>query len=122
MRLYTNRDAKFVGNAFRGHTNARLYFASPFFSDAGVIEELLATGCTVRLIVRLSERTSPSALRSLLPHPSVQVRWFNREDFHAKLYIFGTQFALIGSANLTKAALLSNRRFGRSPRRYGRLR
>jgi hypothetical protein len=85
-----------------------VFIASAFFTDADVIRSLVAADCNVRLVVRLGFPTNPYALERLMGHPQIQVRFFTNPAFHPKLYIFGDKEALVGSANLTNAALLSN--------------
>ncbi len=60
------------------------------------------------MVVRLGFPTKPSALRALINKPGIQIRYFSDSTFHPKLYIFGDKVALLGSANLTKSALLTN--------------
>ncbi|HDZ0998810.1 TPA: alcohol dehydrogenase, partial [Klebsiella pneumoniae] len=73
-----------------------------------VIDSLLEKGCHIRIIVRLGFPTSPFALEKLLSHKNVEARFFTNNSFHPKLYIFGDSSLLVGSANLTNAALLTN--------------
>ncbi|WP_320720055.1 phospholipase D-like domain-containing protein, partial [Enterobacter sp. 296B2] len=73
-----------------------------------VIDSLLEKGCHIRIIVRLGFPTSPFALEKLLSHKNVEARFFTNNSFHPKLYIFGDRLLLVGSANLTNAALLTN--------------
>lgn len=110
--LYTNRNTEsdFVKNALlasmEGVTN--VFIAVAFFTDSDVIETMTETGRHVRLIVRLGFPTSPLALRKITSNPNVEIRYFTHRSFHPKLYIFGDRLALVGSANLTSAALLTN--------------
>jgi hypothetical protein len=39
---------------------------------------------------------------------SVELRFYTDRSFHPKLYIFGDKVAFVGSANLTRAAILTN--------------
>ncbi|MDV0374519.1 phospholipase D-like domain-containing protein, partial [Klebsiella michiganensis] len=48
------------------------------------------------------------SLEKLLSHKNVEARFFTNNSFHPKLYIFGDSSLLVGSANLTNAALLTN--------------
>lgn len=110
--LYTNRNAHrdFVQNAFYklvGNVQ-NVFIAVAFFTETDVVDELVANGCHVRLIVRLGFPTNPDALLKVIRNPSVETRFFTDRSFHPKLYIFGDQEALVGSANLTKAAILTN--------------
>src|ERR1019366_8937974 len=69
---------------------------------------MVSKGCKVRLIVRLGFPTSPFAIERLLNSPNVEMRYFTDHSFHPKLYIFGDKTALVGSANLTRSAILTN--------------
>jgi len=86
-----------------------IFLASPFFSYDDIINEMRTKCSLIRLIVRLGPATSPIALRQIIDHPEVQIRYFTSRKFHSKLYIFGDKKALIGSANFTIAGLQSNR-------------
>ena len=114
MKLYTNRTAKdTVREAFRSYAHGvnEILIASPFFSYDALLKEILETNktCLIRLVVRLGPATSPDALKTILSHEKVQIRYFTSPLFHAKIYIFGDRTALIGSANLTEAGFQSNR-------------
>lgn len=89
-------------------TACEAYLASPFFTTIKPIEELIRRGCTVHLVVRLCSITTPAALRPMVQHPQVRVRYYTDRSFHAKLYIVG-DVAMVGSANLTDAGMMSNR-------------
>ncbi len=39
---------------------------------------------------------------------NVEIRYFTDSAFHPNLYVFGLRAALVGSANLTNAAITSN--------------
>jgi len=84
------------------------FLASPFFSTLEPIRALTERGCNVRLIVRLCSITPPSVLRQALADPNVTIRYYTSQNFHAKLYIID-DLAMVGSANLTNAGLMSNR-------------
>jgi len=60
------------------------------------------------MIIRLGYPTKPEALRTILNREGIQVRFVNDRSFHPKLYIFGGHCAIVGSSNLTDAALKSN--------------
>jgi HKD family nuclease len=85
-----------------------IYVASAFFTNADVVEELAREAKVIRIVVRLQFPTDPDALAAVLKLGSVQVRYFSHPSFHPKLYLFGDRMALVGSANLTRAALFSN--------------
>lgn len=82
--------------------------ASPFFSTFDPIEKLTKRGCEVKLIVRLCSVTPPTVVAKAMADPLVTLRFFTSRAFHAKLYIVDDQ-AMVGSANLTSAGLMSNR-------------
>ncbi|CAN0603354.1 unnamed protein product, partial [Ectocarpus sp. 12 AP-2014] len=82
--------------------------AAPFFTFPLPLEILADKGCEIRLIVRFSPITTPQALKSAFENPNVRVRYFTDTKFHSKIYIVD-DVALVGSANLTDAGLMSNR-------------
>lgn len=96
------------------------YLASPFFTTIDPIRTLTENGCTVRLLVRLCSITPPKIVQQALADPNVTLRYYTSRDFHAKLYIID-DVAMVGSANLTIAGLMTNRevsvvlRKGRDP-------
>jgi len=47
-------------------------------------------------------------LKDLLGREGIQIRFVNDRSFHPKLYIFGGTCAIVGSSNLTDAALMTN--------------
>lgn len=112
MDLYTNRVSKndFIRNGIIKHIEdgMDLFIASAFFTESDVVDEILARGCHLRIVVRLGFPTSPVALEKLLNHDNVEARFFTSNSFHPKLYIFGDKTILLGSANLTRSATLSN--------------
>jgi hypothetical protein len=85
-----------------------IFIATAFFTEFDVMDELASRDVSIRLVVRLGFPTSPYALAKAMRLKNVQLRYFNDRSFHPKLYIFGNSKALVGSANLTRAALLSN--------------
>jgi HKD family nuclease len=110
--LYANRNEyrDFVQNAI-GRLSAdgcNVYIAVAFFTEASVVEDLLAKGCRTRIVVRLGFPTSPDALQRLMGKAGVEIRYFTGHAFHPKVYIFGDKAALVGSANLTRSAILTN--------------
>jgi HKD family nuclease len=112
LGLYANRNSNgdFVENAIQKLTDtpSNVYVAVAFFTEADVIESMIAKGNRVRLIVRLGFPTSPKALQRLLNNEKVEIRYFTSHSFHPKVYLFGDRTALVGSANLTRAAILTN--------------
>ncbi|MEF1226841.1 phospholipase D-like domain-containing protein, partial [Vibrio fortis] len=112
MDLYTNRTSKndFIKHGIIQHVEdgMDLFIASAFFTESDVVDDLLAKGCHLRIVVRLGFPTSPTALGKLLNHKNVEARFFTSNSFHPKLYIFGDKTILLGSANLTRSAILTN--------------
>jgi len=109
--LYTNRTSlrDFVQNGILSVSDVPdVYIAVAFFTEPNIVEEIAGNGSRIRLIVRLGFPTNPSALKKLISHKNIEIRFFTDTSFHPKLYIFGDKLALIGSANLTRSALLSN--------------
>ena len=78
LGLYANRNkyGDFVQNAIEKFTAtpSNVYIAVAFFTEVGVVNDLVKKGCKVRLIVRLGFPTSPHALKSLLDGQQVEVR------------------------------------------------
>lgn len=110
--LWTNRSAlsDFVQNGLNQYKAAfsEAYIAVAFFTEGDVIRDILDSGCHVRMVVRLGFPTNPSVLRQFLNNPSIELRYYSSTSFHPKLYVFGDKVALLGSANLTRAAILTN--------------
>jgi PLD-like domain len=109
--LYANtRATDFTINFFlnTGPRPRSGFLAAPFFTAIEPIKALTDKECDVRLIVRFSPITTPEALRQAFENPRVKVRYFTDAKFHTKLYIIDDA-ALVGSANLTKNGLESNR-------------
>jgi hypothetical protein len=110
--LFANRSAHrdFVTNELqrRGADGCDVFIAVAFFTEADVVQTFLDNGCNVLLIVQLGFPTSPAALDRVTRHPNLKLRVYSARTFHPKLYIFGNEVALVGSANLTNAAITSN--------------
>lgn len=110
--LFTNTNSKkdffYNGLLKEVQEDLDIYIASAFFTETDVIDELVKKNCRLRIIVRLGFPTSPSALRHFLKQNNNEVRFYTSHEFHPKLYIFGDKKIFVGSANLTKAALLRN--------------
>lgn len=109
--LYSNRNSRsdFVRNAITHYATSvdNIYAAVAFFTEANLVKELLH-GKRIRLIVRLGFPTSPSALTEIMALSNIEIRYFTDRSFHSKIYIFGDNIALVGSANLTRAAVWTN--------------
>ncbi|KAA0894259.1 phospholipase D-like domain-containing protein [Oryzomonas rubra] len=109
--LYSNRNSRsdFVRNAITHYATGveNVYAAVAFFTEANLVQELLRSK-RIRLIVRLGFPTSPTALAELMELRNIEIRYFTDRSFHAKIYIFGDNVALVGSANLTRAAVWTN--------------
>ena len=111
LTLYSNRNSHhdFIRNAINTLiTKAKTIKYAAFLTDTNVLENLSKHGCKVRIVVRLGFPTSPKALESLLKITNIEARFFSDNSFHPKLYIFGSSGALVGSANLTHAAMTTN--------------
>lgn len=111
--LFANRNSHrdFVTDAIDALSDppCNVYIAVAFFTDASVVESLITRGCHVRLVVRLGFPTNARALDRLTKYSTnLEVRYFTDISFHPKIYIFGSRSALVGSANLTQAALKTN--------------
>jgi len=110
--VFANRNDKrdFVINELESHSvnECDVYIASAFFTDAEIVERLLAKGCKVLMAIRLGFPTSPDAIERVIKHPNLQLRVYTSHSYHPKLYIFGDEVALVGSANLTRSALMTN--------------
>lgn len=112
MSVFANRNAKgdFIINELERWSTSGLdvYIASAFFTDSELVERLLLRGCKVYMVVRLGFPTSPSAIDRVSKHTNLHLRIYTGHSYHPKLYILGNEFALVGSANLTRAALMTN--------------
>lgn len=112
LDLFTNTNSKkdFFSNGLMQEIqkDMDIYIASAFFTEVDVIHELVKNNCRIRIIVRLGFPTSPFALKHLLKHKNIEARFYTSHEFHPKLYIWGEKKIFVGSANLTKAALLRN--------------
>lgn len=110
--LCTNRNSlsDFVKNGILSATQNAMdvYIAVAFFTEADVVQEIASNDCHIRMVVRLGFPTNPYALRKLMSNSNIEIRYYTSHSFHPKLYIFGDQIALVGSANLTGKAILSN--------------
>lgn len=110
--LWTNRNSlsDFVQNGLRLYRSdvSSIYAAVAFFTESDVVNELAHSSCHVRLVVRLGFPTSPNALSAIINNPNIELRYYSDKSFHPKLYIFGDRVAFVGSANLTRSALLTN--------------
>lgn len=110
--LYTNRSCKhdFVINGLIRHVEDEMdiFIASAFFTEIDVIKDFAKRNCHIRMVVRLGYPTSPKALEQLLLYQNVEARFYTGHSFHPKLYVFGDKMALVGSANLTQAAIKTN--------------
>ena len=113
MHLITNRNN--IGrpdnmNYFLSQVckNTKVKIAVAFFTDYKIIEKLLENGCSVDLIVRLNDGTSPDALSRIYKKANVRVCYYTSTHFHPKLYLIPNVCAFIGSSNLTNNAMTIN--------------
>ena len=96
------------------HFAGRVLFVSPFIK-AGAIEPMLGQLGNGRIITRYSQqdfadRVSDIAALRMLLDAGAAVRGIRH--LHAKLYVFGSERAIVTSANLTEAGLGRNHEFG----------
>lgn len=110
VAVFANRSLRrdFVINEIerRGVKDCEVFIAVAFFTESEVVKRLVDKGCRIRLIVRLGFPTSPAAIAAV--KDKVDLRVYTSMSFHPKLYIFGDDVALVGSANLTRSAITSN--------------
>lgn len=109
--LYDNKTG--VTSVFNAFTKGiyppkTILLASPFYSYPDAITKAVEKNCIIKLVVGLNDATKPEALRKIIDLENVQVRFFTSKKFHSKLYIFGDQYAVVGSANLTQSGLQGN--------------
>jgi len=112
MTIFTNSTGSdTVRNAFMIHSKGvqRIALASPFFSYSSLINDICNDETIIDLLVRLGPATSANELSQLINRPNTHIRFFTSPKFHTKLYIFGDNAALVGSANLTQSGMQSNR-------------
>lgn len=109
MQLFTNEPGSSIRNAFYVQTGCAISFASPFYSYPDIIHDLIRADCKIRLLVTFSSATTPNALRSIVNERAVDVRFMPIGSFHTKLYLFGNEYALVGSSNLTNNGLNTNK-------------
>lgn len=110
--IYTNSPGGgLIYNAFIDGMSepCSVLLVAPFFSHDEIVQKFVEAKCEVRLIVRLGPLTSGKALERVMQIPGVKVRFFTSPRFHTKLYIFGQEAAIVGSANLTDGGLMRNR-------------
>ena len=112
--LWTNRNAlsDFIRGGLETHcaspSVSEVFIAVAFFTEAEIVEKIISNDCNVKMVVRLGYPTSPLALQKLINNTSIQIRYYSDSSFHPKLYIFGNDVVLTGSANLTSSAINSN--------------
>ncbi|MGB7911664.1 MAG: phospholipase D-like domain-containing protein [Desulfobaccales bacterium] len=110
--LFTNTSSRkdFIQNALAYYSDKSkaINIAVAFITEIETIKLFSQKDCRVRVVFRLGYPTSPKALKELLEIRNVEARFFSDRSFHPKLYIFGSSDALIGSANLTNSAILTN--------------
>ena len=112
MTIFANTTGpKTVRSAFYKYMEGayKIKLASPYFSYSDLIKDIGTPDRDINLLVRLGAATSPYELRKVFFLPNVNIRFFTSAQFHSKLYIFGDNHALIGSANLTQSGVQTNR-------------
>ena len=111
MSVFTNSVGRndFLANVLKDSSlcDQDIFIAVAFFTDAETVEYLCNQNNKINMVVRLGYPTSVNALKKLLKNQNVNIRFYTSSKFHPKLYIF-TDFALVGSANLTQMALRIN--------------
>jgi HKD family nuclease len=112
MSLFTNTSSRsdFFIKAFNEYSvrPCEVYIAVAFLTQSQPIIDIRGKGCRIKLIVRLGYPTKPEALKDLLGREGIQIRFVNDRSFHPKLYIFRGACAIVGSSNMTDAALMTN--------------
>ena len=102
LTLFTNRNTHrdFVVNAIDSLSAkpCNVYIAVAFFTEPNVVERIVQNGCRVRLVIRLGFPTQADALKRLMANPGVEIRYFTDTAFHPKVFLFGNEAALVGSA------------------------
>lgn len=93
-------------------------FAIAFITTSGVaciyqtLKDTLARGCTGEILVsKYLHFSDPIAINKLRKIPGLTIRFIDEPDFHGKLFYFSFEKfnrLLIGSSNLTQAALGKN--------------
>ncbi|MCU0649386.1 MAG: phospholipase D-like domain-containing protein [Gemmatimonadaceae bacterium] len=112
IALYTNSNTRrdFLRSAFDTFSSCpqNVLVAVAFLTDAEPLLHLAERGSRLKIIVRLGYPTRPSALRKMLGVEGIQLRGTSQTTFHPKLYIFPRDGAIVGSSNMTQAALNGN--------------
>lgn len=88
--------------------NTRIDISVAFFNHSEFILKCIENNCILRLIVRLENGTDPNELLKIINNPKIDIRYYNGNRFHPKLYIIHNVCAILGSSNLTKSGLLYN--------------
>ena len=100
--------------------NCQAFWFSVAFATKGGVATLIETLKTLEtkgvpgqvLVSQYQNFTEPEALKMLLKFSNVGLRMMTRGNFHAKGYMFKTDFGrnlIVGSSNLTDNALCSNK-------------
>ncbi|WP_394230281.1 phospholipase D-like domain-containing protein [Shewanella colwelliana] len=110
LSIYTNTRSDWTHNWFTEIPSSitNLNVAVAFITQYELLVNLANSGKRIKVVCRLGYPTSPTALLELNNHPNIEVRYFNSKSFHPKLYIAQNSSILIGSANMTDSAMLSN--------------
>ncbi len=111
--LFTNTSAKrdFFQNALLPYMNEdgrNIYIAVAYFTEHDALSKLAQRNNHLRIVLGLKYPTNPYSLEQIVKLENVETRYFTSQSFHPKLYIFGQKEALVGSANLTSSAMLTN--------------
>jgi len=113
--ILANSDTDRVETHFRRYLKSsdEIWIASPFFSEAELLTEILKKPVTLKVLVGLQYPTHPDMLRSLLKNRirRVDTKFYNSR-FHSKVYMFFKAeepvAAIIGSSNFTDGGMSTN--------------
>lgn len=107
-RNSTTTNDRFGANLKEACKGRRLNIAVAFFTDYNFINDVLASGAKIQMIVRLNRGTSPNALRKVFGKENLTIRYFTSTKFHPKMYLVEHRCAFVGSSNLTQSAFGQN--------------
>jgi HKD family nuclease len=109
MKLYTNSNDTRLGIRLAEICkNTKIDISVAFFHHSEFILKCIENNCILRMIVRLENGTDPYELLKIVNHQKIDIRYYNGNRFHPKLYIVHNVSAILGSSNLTKSGLWEN--------------
>ncbi|OBZ18910.1 hypothetical protein A8L34_05005 [Bacillus sp. FJAT-27264] len=89
--------------------NSEVDIAVAFFTNEKFLMDLIDSGCSIRLLIRLGFPTDGISLKRIFEYKNkIQIRYYTSKSFHPKLYIYGNDVAFLGSSNLTNAGIKTN--------------